>query len=54
MSCGSWISPSRERIRELFEGIGESLMGGDEEKVGVLDLTLSSFETSPERARAAD
>ncbi|EGV19063.1 patatin-like phospholipase family protein [Thiocapsa marina] len=35
----------QERIRQFLEDIGESLAGGDEEQIGVFDLTLRSFET---------
>lgn len=34
----------QERIRQFLDSIGESL-GGDEEQLGLFDLTLQSFET---------
>lgn len=35
----------QERIRQFWEAIGETLSGRDEDKIGVFDLTLRSFET---------
>jgi NTE family protein len=35
----------QDRIRQFWEAIGNSLTGHDEDKIGVFDLTLRSFET---------
>lgn len=35
----------QERIRQFLDTIGESLGGGDEDQLGLFDLTLQSFET---------